>query len=198
MAGAQFLPDGSAADQAARDYAEANWPGLSPDIDFWCVVGVNASGNPETTHIPAMCDPGPGPYTAANYPGLDCNSRMCLIPCNPLSPELDTCNTMRVRAQAAVDYAFASLVGIDQGSTGVLASASCKGPCGAEISVPGRHRARPRPHEQHATPRPERPRRALPWHFWKDSVRAATRSPSGPSAAPVGAPPPAQLNPAPT
>ncbi|HLF42352.1 MAG TPA: VWA domain-containing protein [Acidimicrobiia bacterium] len=137
LAGAQFLPDGSAAYQAALDYAVANWPGLSPDIDFWCVVGVNGSGNPEASHIPAMCDPGPGPYTAANYPGLDCNGKMCLIPCNPLSPELDTCNTMRVRAEADVDYAFAPVLGINQGSTGVLASASCKGPCGAEISVPG-------------------------------------------------------------
>jgi hypothetical protein len=137
LAGAQFLPDGPAANQAALDYAVANWPGLSPDIDFWCVVGVNGSGNPETSHIPAMCDPGPGPYTVANYPGLQCNNRMCLIPCNPLSPEFDTCNSMRVRAEADVDYAFAPVLGINQGSTGVLASASCKGPCGAEISVPG-------------------------------------------------------------
>ena len=138
LAGAQFLPDAAAALQAANDYADANWPGLSPQIDFWCVVGVNASGTgPETSHIPALCDPGPGPYTTATYPGLDCNTRTCFIPCNPLSPEFDTCNTIRVRAEAAVDYAFARIIGIDQGSTGLLPSASCKGPCGAEISVPG-------------------------------------------------------------
>ena len=137
LAGAQFLPDAAAALQAANDYADANWPGLSPDIDFWCVVGVNASGSPETSHIPAMCDPGPGPYTTATYPGLDCNSRTCFIPCNPLSPEFDTCNTIRVRAEAAVDYAFARIIGFDEGSTGLLPSASCKGPCGAEIEVPG-------------------------------------------------------------
>lgn len=135
LAGAQLLPDAIDAEQAARDYAEANWPGINPDIDFWCVVGVNASGNPETSHIPEMCDPGPGPYTTATYPGMECNSRVCLIPCEPAQG--DTCNTIRVRAQAAVDYAFAPVIGFDQGSTGVLGSASCKGPCGAEIDVPG-------------------------------------------------------------
>lgn len=138
LAGSQFLPDDpDAAYQAALDYAEANWPGITPDIDFWCVVSVNDSGGPETSQIPAMCDPGPGPYTTATYPDMECNSRLCLIPCNPFTPEFDTCNTIRVRAEADVNYTFAKVVGISKGSTGTLNSASCKGPCGAEIDVPG-------------------------------------------------------------
>jgi hypothetical protein len=136
LAGAQLLPDADAALQAALDYADANWPGLTPDIDFFCVVGVNSAGTgPETSHIPAMCDPGPGPYNASTYPGLQCNERTCFIPCAPA--EGDTCNTIRVRDETAVDYAFAGIIGFDQGSTGVLTSASCKGPCGAEINAPG-------------------------------------------------------------
>jgi len=134
LAGAQFLPDADAALLAAQEYADSNWPGLSPDVDFWCVVGVNSSGNPETSHIPAMCDPGPPPYNVATYPGLECNDRMCYIPCNPAT---GTCNTIRVSAEEAVDFHFARIIGFNQGSTGELTSASCKGPCGAEISVPG-------------------------------------------------------------
>lgn len=137
LAGSSLLPDGPAAYQAAADYAEANMPGLSPQIDFYCVVGLDSSGNPEATHIPDMCDPGPGPYTVGNYPGLDCNSRMCFIPCNPLTPEFDTCNTMRVSAARDVSYSFAPVIGTDKGSTGNLSSAACKGPCGADIEPTG-------------------------------------------------------------
>jgi hypothetical protein len=136
LAGSTLLPDGVAAYQAALDYADANMPGLVPDIKFWCVVGIDASG-PNASHIPAMCNPGPPPYNVGTYPGLHCNSRMCLIPCNPLSPEHDTCNTMSVSAERDVAYAFAPVIGTDQGSTGVLTSAACKGPCGAEIDAPG-------------------------------------------------------------
>lgn len=137
LAGSPLLPDGDAAYQAAQDYAEANWPGLNPDIDFYCVVGRDASGDPNVTHIPVMCDPGSGPYTASKYQGLTCQGEMCLIPCNPLTPEFDKCNTMRVRAGTDVAYSFAPVIGTDEGSTGVLASAACKGPCGADIDLPG-------------------------------------------------------------
>ncbi len=137
LAGVSFLPDGDAAAQAALDYADANMPGLAPGIEFWCVVGRTASGNPDSSHIPAMCDPGPGPYTAGAYPGLECNDRMCLIPCNPFAPEFDVCNTMTVQAERDVIYTFAPVIGFNQGSTGVLTSAACKGPCGASILAPG-------------------------------------------------------------
>lgn len=137
LAGSSFLPDGDAAYKAASAYAEANMPGLNPNIDFYCVVGVDSLGNVEESHIPFMCDPGPGPFTAFSYPGLECNGQMCFIPCNPLDPEFDTCNTMRVSASTDVDYSFAPVIGTDKGSTGVLNSAACKGPCGAEIELPG-------------------------------------------------------------
>ena len=136
LSGGGLLPDGQAAYQAAYDYAKANMPDLEPDIDFFCVVGVDGSGNVEESHIPFMCDPGPGPYVAGNYPGLECNDRMCFIPCNPLTPEFDECNTMRVRGSTDVSYSFAPVLGMDEGSTGTLASAACKGPCGAIIKNP--------------------------------------------------------------
>lgn len=136
LAGASHLPDGVTAYQAALDYADANMPGLVPDIKFWCVVGVDGSG-PNASHIPGMCDPGPSPYNVGTYPGLQCNARLCMIPCNPLSPENDTCNSMSVKAQRDVGYSFAPVIGTDEGSTGVLTSASCKGPCGVDIKAPG-------------------------------------------------------------
>ena len=89
LAGASLLPDGETAYQAAYDYALTNMPDISPVIDFWCVVGVDGSGNPDSAHIPVVCDPGPAPYVAGAYPGLECTGRMCLIPCNPLTPEFD-------------------------------------------------------------------------------------------------------------
>lgn len=137
LAGSALLPDAAAASQTAIAYADANSPGVVPNIDFWCVVGVDGSGNPNAAHIPGMCDPGPGPYTSGSYPGLECNDRQCLIPCNPFAPQFDRCNTMSVRAVRDVPYTFARVIGIDQGSTGVLTSAACKGPCGTEIDVPG-------------------------------------------------------------
>ena len=137
LAGASYLPDGTAAYQAALDYADANMPGVVPDVSFWCVVGNDGSGSPNVSQIPAMCDPGPGPYTMGSYPGLQCNDRLCLIPCNPFSPELDVCNSMSVRAQAEVNYSFAPVLGFRQGSTGALVSASCRGPCGANLASPG-------------------------------------------------------------
>lgn len=136
LAGSTMLPDGIAAHQVALDYADANMPGLVPEVKFWCVVGVDGS-EPNASHIPEMCDPGPSPYNVGNYPGLECNSRMCFIPCNPLSPEFDECNTMSVVAGKDVAYSFAPVIGTDQGSTGALTSAACKGPCGAEIETPG-------------------------------------------------------------
>ena len=137
LAGGSLLPDADAALQAALDYADANTAGLVPAVEFWCVVGVDEFGNPDESHIPGMCDPGPGPYNVVAYPRLECNARTCLIPCNPFSPEDDSCNAISVGAERAVDYSFARVIGFDQGSTGALVSASCKGPCGVDIDALG-------------------------------------------------------------
>lgn len=138
LAGAAYLPDAAAAEAAADAYADANLPGLVPNIEFWCVVGEDSlTGLPDAAHIPVMCDPGIGPWTSATYPGMECNGTLCLIPCNPYSPELDKCNAMSATAAEDVDYNFAPIVGANQGSTGALTSAACKGPCGSEISTDG-------------------------------------------------------------
>ena len=87
QAGAGKLPaDGAGARAAALANAHANDPEATPTLDFFCVVGAKASGSTyvvDTTHIPLSCNPGPAPYTAAVYPCLACNGRICAIPCVP-------------------------------------------------------------------------------------------------------------------
>ncbi len=42
----------------------------------------------------------------------------------------DSCNTIVVRASNIVPYYFAPVIGINQGSTGVVQGAACTGTCG--------------------------------------------------------------------
>jgi hypothetical protein len=131
-AGAGKLPDdGAGARAAALAYADANDPGADPVIDFFCVVGSEPNGltwRVNATHIPISCNPGPAPYTAANYPGLACSPTICAIPCVP--EEGDLCNTLRARDTKDVPFAFAPVLGQDDGSTGTLTSVACRGACG--------------------------------------------------------------------
>lgn len=135
LAGAALLPDGVAANNAALAYADANSPGLVPTIEFWCIVSQDGAGGVDATQIPTTCDPGPAPYTTAGYPGLACDSEICAIPCDPLPPSSDICNSMTVAATETTDYAFAPLIGLDQGETGLLLSSACKGACGVETAT---------------------------------------------------------------
>ena len=132
LAGAALLPDGQAAYDAAMAFADANSPGLVPTIEFWCIVAEDGSGNVDASQIPTSCDPGPGPYTTATYPGLVCDDEVCAIPCDPLAPNTDVCNSMTVSATNTVDYAFAPVIGVVEGDTGLLLSSACKGACGVQ------------------------------------------------------------------
>ena len=139
-AGAANLPgNGTAAQTAVTAVAAGNDPDATPDITFYCVVG-SIAGSPagtyavNTTHIPATCNPGPAPYTAAAYPGLRCNASICSIPCVPSTG--DTCNTIRVSDSKDVPFVFAPVLGIDEGDTGSISSVACKGPCGTMAPNP--------------------------------------------------------------
>jgi hypothetical protein len=137
-AGAQLLPaDGTGAEAAAQANALANDPTATPDFDFFCVVGsklVSGVYEVETTHIPLSCNPGPAPYTAAAYPGLACNAKICAIPCKPA--EGDQCNTLRARDDKDVPYVLAPVIGVDHGNTGTLTSVACRGACGSVPTNP--------------------------------------------------------------
>jgi hypothetical protein len=135
-AGAYKLPDDAAGAQAdALAFVQKNFPGApTPSVDFWCVVGASPGPVVNTSHIPATCYPGPGPYDSAHYSGLICNDTICAIPCSGAAGT--KCNTIRVADQKDVPYGFAPVIGINRGSTGPLVSAACKGACGTQAPTP--------------------------------------------------------------
>ncbi len=135
-AGAYKLPNDPAGAKAdALAFAQNNFPDAPvPTVDLWCIVGALPGPVVDPSHIPETCDPGPAPYDVANYPGLRCNSSICAIPCS--GDPGTACNTIRVANQKDVPYAFAPVIGIDDGSTGVLVSAACRGACGKPADDP--------------------------------------------------------------
>lgn len=130
-AGATHLPATTSthlqARQAAIDYARANDPTLvgDPQVEFWCMLS-NDGGTPRLSQVVFTCD-------GLSHVGRDvfCEGARCAIPCFPDRGE--TCNTVRVIDAKAVPYTFAPAIGQDEGSTGSLNGAACRGPCGAEI-----------------------------------------------------------------
>lgn len=128
-AGATELPgDGAAAVAAAVEMAVAQDPTMTPSVELLCVVAsTGASRRVAVGQIPATCDPGPFDGTQVR-----CNTKICSIPC----PASARCNTMRVTVAKTVDYDFAPVIGQEEGSTGSVASAACKGSCGETLPNP--------------------------------------------------------------
>jgi hypothetical protein len=135
-AGAYRLPSpGATAASDAKANALANDPALTgaliPTVNLYCVVAsklVSGSYAVDTSQIPTTCNPvsAAGAYTVSST--LRCNSRICAIPCDGAS---DVCNTVKVSGIKPVPFSFAPAAGItQQGSTGSVSSAACKGSCG--------------------------------------------------------------------
>lgn len=135
-AGAFELPqNGADAVAEAVAMAQAQDPEIDPDVDLFCIV--SSTGQPQrvkTDQIPSTCNPGSPPYTSGHYPGLRCNAEICAIPCSPAQG--DQCNSVRVTDSKDVDYGFAPVIGIHQGTTGAVSSTACKGSCGDEVPNP--------------------------------------------------------------
>jgi len=138
LAGAGLLPvrtpaEALAATTLAQNIALANAPELatappgSLQISYKCVVS-NPSGDPRTsTDLGSAC----GPATPGSWDSLATwtlkTSRASHV-CDPNAG--DMCNTIVVRASNIVPYYFAPVIGINQGSTGVVQGAACTGTCG--------------------------------------------------------------------
>ncbi|MCF3137760.1 pilus assembly protein TadG-related protein [Paenarthrobacter sp. AR 02] len=129
LAGAGSLPnDPTAAQAAAVAYAKSNDPQANPSVSFRCLVASSgASKTVVSGQVPNVCDPG----TTA---GAKCDEKLCSIPCVPGGGH--TCNTIIVTAAKDVPFAFAPVIGVNNGNTGSLASTACKGSCGAQIPNP--------------------------------------------------------------
>ena len=120
-------PSGAAA--AARAVAQTNDPSANPNITFWCVVA--STGDTKavvTAQIPGTCNPGPGLYTTAKYPGLVCDEVLCFIPC--VISSTTKCNTIRISDEKTVPFDFAPAIGVKTGKTGAVTSVACNGACG--------------------------------------------------------------------
>lgn len=133
LAGASQLPaDGPAAEALVTQFALDNDTDLTAadiDVSFRCVVGDrDGDGQPDAEDIPAACDPG-----SNTAPPFVCSNGLCAAPCDPAAG--DECNTVVVSGTKTVDYAFASVMGISEGSTTVLAAA-CVGLCGSSPTGP--------------------------------------------------------------
>jgi Flp pilus assembly protein TadG len=135
LAGARELPaQGSA--QGAVAAAEAlrvtldNAPQIDPtqvSISFRCIVGDrDGDGAPDLEDVPYVCGPVSGTWAAGDWRTKRGRSSHA---CDPYSG--DKCNTILVSTSNIVDYAFAPVIGINQGSTGAVSAASCNGSCGA-------------------------------------------------------------------
>lgn len=113
------------------------------ETDYFCVVaservGLSDNYQPADRTIPSVCDPRSKKVSQGigdrRYHGMVCNQQMCAIPCDLTAG--DKCNTVKVRGDKVVDYQFAPVIGDDDGTTGVLTAAACKGPCAQSQGTP--------------------------------------------------------------
>lgn len=132
LAGAQSLPeDGVGAESQALYFVLANAPSLTPadvSITFRCLVGDrDHNGQPDPGDIPAACDP---KADAAWFVA----SGVAVSPCVPAHG--DRCNVIVVTASVTVPFVFAPFIGVDEGSTGDVNAAACRGACGGPPTTP--------------------------------------------------------------
>jgi Flp pilus assembly protein TadG len=134
LAGAQELPaqgstQGSAAVSEAIRVTLHNAPFLQASqiaVTFKCVVGdSDGDGVGDATEVPFVCGPATGTWTT----GWKVKHGRAQHACDPFAG--DKCNTIAVRTSTIVDYVFAPVIGINQGNTGSVSAASCRGACGS-------------------------------------------------------------------
>lgn len=132
QAGAYALPDATLATSDAKKFLVESAPDLDLNasslvVSLYCAVATKTGTTlPDESQVPAICNPG----TAWSKGGAaaGCNTQMCLLPCGGSGA---ACNTIKVSYEKTVYFSFAPAIGIFTGSTGAIASASCKGMCGA-------------------------------------------------------------------
>ena len=131
LAGVSLLKeDADAAEKLAREYVQLNYPDGLPDADvkvsFRCIIGTQ-DGAARLTDVPHVCDPG----SSASW---TVDGDTAYATCTPALGHI--CNTVVVSSPATVDYKFAPVLGVLDGSTGARTAAACKGPCGEPPEIP--------------------------------------------------------------
>ena len=149
LAGGHLLPvDGSVAGNAAavntliNKTIQANYPGGLPTsnytITYKCLIGADATtGAPLVSRdVPTVCNPtnalGHTPvasdFSSAGLTGV------WITYCDPTLG--DKCNVVVITGSATTQYLLAPVLGVGSGSTGIVVSAACNGPCGTSPVVP--------------------------------------------------------------
>lgn len=131
LAGVGMLKDDPVgAEKTAREYVQLNYPDGLPDgditVDFRCLIGAEG-GVARTTDVPTVCDPGVGATWTVD-------GDAAYADCDPAKGHV--CNTLVVSSPATVDYNFAPVLGVFEGSTGARTAAACKGACGEPPEIP--------------------------------------------------------------
>lgn len=134
LAGAGYLPvfdvaSANVSEDAARGVAEANAPqlaGTGLSVGFGCVVSdPQGNGGDDSGDLEFACGPAPGVTWSG---GWQSKGGRALHACNPDGGDL--CNTIILTASSTIDYYFAPILGNNQGNTGAVRAAACKGYCG--------------------------------------------------------------------
>ena len=138
LAGADLLPAQGAAQAdlartAALNVAMANDPALTStqlSVTFTCVVSdPEGDGGGDSPDLGVSCGPASGTWAT----GWTTKGAKAFHVCNPYVG--DTCNAIILSASDTVNFYFAPVIGIDQGSTGAVSSVACRGFCG-QASTP--------------------------------------------------------------
>jgi hypothetical protein len=134
LAGAQLMPvrGAQAANLAVAEaqlIAHANSPGLPIGnliVHFSCVVSdPEGNGGQDSLDVPGACGPAvAGAWTGGWTTALGRATHAC----DPYAGDL--CNSIVVSASDTVQFYFAPVMGFNQGSTGSVSAASCRGFCG--------------------------------------------------------------------
>ena len=127
---AKGASQGAAATSMATMLATANAPQLvasgGPTVTFKCIVSdPEGNGGADSPDLRYAC----GPAVAGTWTtGWTTKRGRATHACNPAAG--DTCNAIVVGASNTVKYFFAPVIGVNEGSTGAVQAASCKGFCG--------------------------------------------------------------------
>ena len=147
LAGGTLMPvDGSVAGEAAAanslivNTVQANFPGLPSSaytISYRCLIGVDTSTPPKpyiSRDIPIVCDPSKSLGRAPVEGDFLGAGPTRYMPCDPSRG--DRCNLVYLEGVATTPFSFGRVLGVDRGSTGVVTSAACNGPCGEAPTSP--------------------------------------------------------------
>jgi hypothetical protein len=148
LAGGTMLPvtgpdEANATNLLIAETIQADYPGLTAadfTITYKCLIGADDTGPLLTRDIPGVCDPrpsllhNPGGNILSLEPYFRGAGLTRFSDCDPSAG--DKCNVVYVTASKLTQFSIGPIIGVDQGTTGSISSAACKGACGAAPVVP--------------------------------------------------------------